>query len=379
MKSGVLLVANYSNKTGYAWNNIYRLFGEIAKSISPLGVDVYISFADIIYPLDNFDPALSINYFKYEPADRSFKNTMQLLRFIKKNNIRYVYLTDHNALDLFYVLLRFSGVKKIVVHNRISVSDPCPAAYEKGLKGMIKCLLGRWDLICADKVYAVSDFVRNRLLQKNRLPERRVVKILNGIDVQRFSPVGDKAYNDGHVHIFVGGRATLHKGIHVLIEAAADLQNITNTPFLIRYAGDGPDIGYLKKLVAERGITEHFLFLGELSSTQDEVVNADIIVVPSIWGDACPSAVSEALASGVPLITTSVGGVPEIVGDYKNAIMIPPDDPDCLCQALASLIDSSELREEIGRNGRRRAIQALDESSYHQVVIKQLLDDFCIS
>ena len=381
MKSGVLLVANYSNKTGYAWNNIYRLFGEIGKALKPLGVDTYVSFANINPPVDNFDPKLGFSFYEYEPADKSLKNAIRLLKFVSKHNIKYVYFTDQGAFDMRYAILRLAKVEKIIVHCRISVSDPYPATYEGGVRGQIKSLLGKWDLICADKIYAVSDFVKNRLLLKNRLPQKRVIKILNGIDIHRFAPVlkDSTVTRPEYVRIFVGGRATRHKGIHVLIEAAATLKNDTETPFEIRYAGDGPDINYFKQLVKENNLEKEFIFLSELSSTHDEVIHADIIVVPSIWGDACPSSVSEALASGVPLITTSVGGVPEIVGQDNNAILVPPGDPDGMRQALVRLINSFELRVEIGKNGRNRAIEALDERAYHQTVIRQLLNDFGIN
>lgn len=375
----VLLVANYSNHTGYAWNNIYRLFDVIGEHFYEHGCDVYISFASLVPPVTNFPKSPHSSFLEYDPEDRSFTNTVKLLSLVRRHGIRYIYYTDQPSFDYRYAWLRlFAGVKKIVVHSRVSVPDPYPAKYERGLKGAIKALLGRCSLICPSRIYAVSDFVRDRLVKKNRLPEHRVVKILNGINIERFRPsIMGSGIGDGHtIRIFVGGRATRYKGIHILIQAAAAIKSKTELDFEIRYAGDGPDIQYLRELVDSTGLQARFTFLGELPSTDEEVAAADIVVVPSIWGDACPSAVSEALASGVPLITTSVGGVPEIVGDQENALMVSPNSVDELGAALLALISSEKLRNRIGRKGRARAEEALAEPGYHKKVIKQLQHDF---
>lgn len=375
MKAGILLVANYSNKTGYAWNNIYRLFNKIGDEFKELDVPVHVSFAEIEHPVDNFNSEFTVH--QYDPSDTSVANTIKFLRLIAGNNIRNIYFTDQKAFDYRYPLLRLFKVRKIVVHNRISVSDPYPAKYEGGLSGVIKAMVGKSDFLCADRIYAVSDFVKDRLLLKNRLPDRRVVKILNGIDLERFSPNNFNYDNtNSAITIFVGGRATKHKGIHILIQAAGKLKINSATPFVIRYAGDGPDMDYFRELVKENALQDNFLFLGEVRSARDEISRADIIVVPSIWGDACPSAVSEALASGKPLIATSVGGVPEIIGDKGNAVIVPPADAGSMYQALEGLIESSAMRLQYGKKGRERASAALDQNIYYAKVIEQLKRDF---
>lgn len=380
-KGPVLLISNYSNKTGYAWNNIHRLFNEIALHFDALGCNVHISFAEIIPPVTNFSSSLSLTLHQYNVKDVSLTNTLRLIKLLRKYKIQYLYLTDQRVVDYRYILIRkFTNVKKIVIHSRVSVPDPSPAGYEKGIKGLIKAMLGRWNLVCADRTYAVSEFVRSRLLLKNRLPPCRVVKILNGIDVNKFSrlPGDDTRNSSGTIRIFAGSRASRYKGIHVLIKSADCLKKRLSNRFLIRYAGDGPDIDFFRDLVFSLKLQDQFLFLGELTSTESEVKNADIIVVPSIWGDACPSSVLEALASGTPLIATSVGGVPEIVGDAKNARLIKPDSVEELTLALEELISSSELRKEIGRRGHIRAKEALQETDYHKRVVEQLQYDFSI-
>lgn len=379
-RGAILLAANYSNRMGYAWNNIYRLFNVIAREFLSKGYPVIVSFSMIEGTVDKFDHELNIKFIEYAPNNRSHKNSVRLLKIIRQHNIRYVYFTDQRSIDYRYAFMRFAGVKRIVVHSRISVSDPNPAKYDDSINGFIKGLLGRWHLITADRVYAVSDFVRERLILKNRIPAHRVVKILNGIDVDSFKPSRSKENMSTKepLRIFASGRATSQKGVHILIESAALLRCRTNIDFQVRYAGDGPELSSFRLMAQKYRLGDCFEFLGELDTTRKEVSAADIIVVPSIWGDACPSSVSEALASGKSLVATSVGGVPEIVGDDECAILVPPNDPEQLCHALEHLLSSAGLRIAMGARARRRAECALDQRLYHRAVIEQLEGDFTV-
>lgn len=377
-KSAILLAANYSNITGYAWNNIYQLFNVIAREFLSRDYNIVICFSKIEGIVNNFDPDLNINFIEFDPNNHTPKNTFKLLKLIGRHHIKNIYFTDQRSFDYRYAFIRLAGVKKIVVHNRISVSDPNPALYEGGLRGTVKNILGCWNFINADRIYAVSDFVKNRLIVKNRIPEHRIVKILNGINIDKFKPkLVDEYLSSGNsIKIFSGGRATFHKGIDVLIEATALLKKRTKAVFEVRYAGDGPDMASFRIKVEQLKLDNCFIFLGELESTLEEVSKADIIVVPSIWGDACPSSVSEALAAGKPLIATAVGGVPEIVGSEDNAALINPDNPEMLFDALERLLTSVKLRESMSKNARARAEFALDQRLYYKKVINQLLIDY---
>lgn len=379
-KPSLLLVANYKNTTGYAWTNIYRLFDSIAKEFSGLGWRVIVSFSKIEGEVKIFDPGLDLEFIEYDPNDRSLGNTIQLLRIINEHSIKCVYLTDQSSLDYRYSLIRLIGAKKVVVHNRISVADPNPTNYDDSFKAFLKSLLSKSKFIAPDKIYAVSDFVKNRLINKNRFPSRRIVKIMNGIDVDSFK-IDDCMNHKGSesaLSIFLGARATSYKGVQVLIEATALLQNRVTIPFEVRYAGDGPELDRFKKMVQHYNLQRQVKFLGELGSTKGEVLAADIIVVPSIWGDACPSSVSEALASGRPLVASSVGGVPEMIGDEECAVLVPPGDPEKLANALEKLISSKDLRYSMGKKARVRAESYLNQSRYHKAVLNELKKDFSL-
>jgi glycosyltransferase involved in cell wall biosynthesis len=376
--SNILIAANYSNTTGYAWNNIYRLFDKIIQEFSSDKRQICVTFAEINQPISQIESVSDVTFEEWDPINRSLKNTFKLCKIIKKHNIKNIYLTDQSYYDWRYLFFRLYGARKIVVHSRISVANPYPANFEGGVRGLLKSMIGKINILCATRVYAVSNFVKNRLVFKNRAPEGKVVTILNGIDIAHFQP---QHHNEpsNKLTIFSGGRATKHKGIHILIEAIRLLREYSNDIDLeVRYAGDGPEMSEFRSMVNKYNLDQNFTFLGELSNTQEEVCNADIIVVPSVWGDACPSSVSEALASGKALIATRAGGIPEIVGNEGNAILVEPGDAFTMSIALLALAKSHKLRDKLSKNARSRAEEALNKDDYYHTVLKQLHKDFRI-
>lgn len=371
----ILLVSNYSNKTGYAWNNIYRLFNYLSKEFHRRGIKICLSFSDVDGDIEFVEKEIPFEVIKFNPYHLDLKSIWALRKKIKKYNIKFVYFTDQKPLHWLYLILRLFGIKKIVIHCRVSVPDPKPAIPETGIKKIVKSSLSKIRLISADSVYAVSNFVKDRLVKKHCFPEERVFKILNGIDLNEFKGLQGKE-NSTYIKIFSSSRATKHKGIHVLIEAVRNIISKGHyVPFVVEYAGDGPDLDEFKNLVEKYNLNKFFKFLGELKNTIKYSNAADIIIVPSNWGDACPSSVIEALASGKAVITTRAGGIPEIIENEKNAIIISPGDVMALAEKLLLLINDSGKRAELGRNARQRAEEALNIQKYHQYVLDRMLLD----
>ncbi|MCC5858711.1 MAG: glycosyltransferase [Ectothiorhodospiraceae bacterium] len=376
-KPGVLLVSNYSNKTGFAWRNIHRLYEAIAKSLSVENCDVFMSFSSIEHPVDCVDQDVFQDILCLEPEPRSLRSLVSFLGALRRHRIRFLYVTDLRSVDWRYLLYRLIGVKKIVVHCRVSVPDPAPAKPDWVLESIIKYLIARVGFLRADAVYAVSDFVRDRLTLKARLPSHIVTTILNGVPIP--DSVDDGLLKGRKLRIVCACRASRYKGVQVLIEAAHILrEKLAQEDFLIDYAGDGPDIEFFESLVEKWRLHGVFTFHGETEGTASLVAQSHIVVVPSIWGDACPSAVAEGLAAGKAVVATAVGGVPEQVGDPENGILVPAGDPWSLARALDYLILCDGARLQLGINARRRAEYALEEGAYHRTVVKRILEDFVL-
>jgi glycosyltransferase involved in cell wall biosynthesis len=116
-------------------------------------------------------------------------------------------------------------------------------------------------------------------------------------------------------------------------------------------AGDGPLRPDLERLAAEAGVSERVRFLGVRTDARALMGAADVVVMPS-QPEGLPLAALETLASGTPLVATSVRGLRDLVVDGENALLVP-EDPDALAAALRRVLDDPELAQRLGEAGRR--------------------------
>jgi glycosyltransferase involved in cell wall biosynthesis len=145
------------------------------------------------------------------------------------------------------------------------------------------------------------------------------------------------------------GRLQEQKRLDVLVAAAATWADRVDSPYVV-IAGDGPDLDALRARAAVlRGPVR---FLGARSDVADLLAAADVVALPSSW-EARSLVAQEALRSGVPLVTTPVGGLPELVGDA--ALMVPVGDPAALAAALDRVLADRPLATELATKGRERA------------------------
>ncbi len=377
-KYNLLIMANYSPCTGFAWNNIYGLFNALAGKLkSNDNICTIISFAESCNSASNdrFSNLTGTEYLL--PNSLRIKQLYLFWKTVKEHKISHLYLTDQKHYHLAYLCYRLLGIKKIVVHNRISVASPDIPSKEFFLKRSIKSIMSRMPLVNCDHVIAVSEFVKYRLVHKSRLPSARVSVILNGINTKIYYPDESQSKSlkktSDPIVIFAGGRASIHKGFQYLFNAIQLLKekhNINNIN--LKYAGGGPDLDKLKSLVNSLGISEQVEFLGELKNTASLQRSSDIIVVPSSWGDACPSAVMEAMACGKPLITTNAGGIPEIVGTNSSAIVVQYESSVEIADAIAAIINNSSLATSLASNARKRAVNNFSLDRYHEEVYSKL-------
>jgi glycosyltransferase involved in cell wall biosynthesis len=147
------------------------------------------------------------------------------------------------------------------------------------------------------------------------------------------------------------GRLRAPKDFTTLVRAVAACE-----PGSVRLqiAGDGPDRDRVAGEIARLGLGAAVELLGARDDVQDLLAAADIFVLSS-RSEGMPMTVLEAMAAGLPVVASAVGGVPEAVGDGETGTLVPPGDPDALGRALAVLVADAELRDRLGAAGRRRA------------------------
>ncbi|HSR16427.1 MAG TPA: glycosyltransferase, partial [Gemmatimonadales bacterium] len=208
----------------------------------------------------------------------------------------------------------------------------------------------------ADRVIAVSDDARSFAIRRLRLSPDLVTTIHNGIEVDRFAPrPGDR--QEARAEFGIPGAAPVVITVAVLRrpkgiqDALAALPSILHAVPDLHYlvVGDGPFRSELEGLAAAVAPTGRVLFAGVRHDVARLLSAADLFLLPS-HTEALPTVVAEALAAGLPIVGTTVGGIPEMI-DPEIGILVPPRHPAAIAEATIRLLDDPERRRACGRRG----------------------------
>ena len=165
------------------------------------------------------------------------------------------------------------------------------------------------------------------------------------------------------------GRLVEKKGYPTLLRAAALLRE-RGLAFTVRLGGDGPEWPKLQRLVHHLSIADRVVFLGPLtdSEVQDEYARADVFALPCqlLEGgdrDGVPNSLLEAMGHGLPIVSTRLAGVSEAVTDGDSGLLVPPEDPAGLADAIERLLGYPDLRAALGSAARRRVRERFDRGA----------------
>ena len=213
---------------------------------------------------------------------------------------------------------------------------------------------------------SVSEDVRGKASQALKIPMRRHRVIYNGVDVARF-PFFPRVKHERPTVVQIG-RFYPEKGHLVAVKALALLRKSCPDVRLV-LIGDGPMRSAIASHVGQQGLADAVVFAGVREDISAQLGAADVLWMPSEregLGMAC----LEAMASGLPVVTTAVGGLQEAVSDGETGFLVPPGDAEALAARTALLLNDSALSHRFGRNGRRRVekLFAIDSAvaQYHE-------------
>ncbi|MGC2769718.1 MAG: glycosyltransferase [Candidatus Acidiferrum sp.] len=213
--------------------------------------------------------------------------------------------------------------------------------------------LDRYLLRFFDGVAAVSNSVAEQLEHTGTRQRMRV--IANGVPTRGpgiESRLADQIRKGDRLVVGAVGRLSLEKGAAVLIEAASKICPDFPQAFFV-VVGDGPLRSSVEAGVRELGITGQFLFTGERNDVDQIYRSFDVYVLPS-FQEGMPMALLEAMAAGLPVVATKVGGVPDLVCDPSVGTLVEPGDPTAFAAGIRGLLSDQSRRERMGSNARRR-------------------------
>lgn len=209
----------------------------------------------------------------------------------------------------------------------------------------------------ASFVACISHFCRSQLMCFAGPETWNKLHIVHcGVDPSRYAPAPDRS----GVRVLFVGRLAGVKGVPILIDAVARLAD-SYPDLTARLVGDGPERAALETEVKARGLQDRVVFLGYRSQTEvaEELAQTDVFALPS-FAEGVPVVLMEAMAAQVPVLTTRIAGIPELVEDGVSGRVVPPGDGVAFAGALEALLADPEQRKRYGAAGRAKVVAEFD-------------------
>jgi len=212
----------------------------------------------------------------------------------------------------------------------------------------------------------LSKHLQDYLLNKVKIPGRKIQRICNGVDTQKFYPEKQHQliqncpldFSNKNIYIGTVGRMhgvkdqiTLVKAFNLLIQQNPELKG----QIYLILVGEGPLKQVAAQLLEESQLLDYVWLAGERNDIADIMRNLDIFVLPS-QAEGISNTILEAMATGLPIVATDVGGTPELVNHNETGFLVPASSPKKMAEALLQLIGDSEKRQQQGENSYQRVL-----------------------
>jgi glycosyltransferase involved in cell wall biosynthesis len=292
--------------------------------------------------------ALDLTSFRLDTLGR-------LLRLIRRHQIEVVHWNFYHPLFngyLWALSVTMPGIEHYFT-DHISRGGAGPSPSGRQLKSRLKrALASRYR-----RIFCISDFV---LDQVRRSSSPRAMRLHYFVNTCRFQPDASVRSElratlstaDNFVAVIVA-QLIKEKGVDVALHALGKLpENIA-----LWVVGRGPEQAHLAALARDLGVEHRTRFVGPKRNVEPYLQAADCAVCPSTWAEGVGLVNLEALACGLPVVASRIGGIPEFIEDGRNGLLFAPGNPEELAERLRRLYDDLELRLRLGREARSVALE----------------------
>lgn len=329
-----------------------------------------------------------VHLITYDPMDHSLPGVTEHVLTSRTKNLYLAFIPRHLAIKKIV-----DKVKPDLIHAHFI------AKYGFHLPGLCRCptIVSAWgdDVLIlpkksrlihhytkkvldgVDLIYAISRNIGSHIVDDFSIPASKVHYLPFGIDTDMFAPKSVSVSTESPtIEVFsnrgffpVYDNETLVKGFAIAYEKDCQLR--------LTLKGDGPLEEQVKNLVASLGLSDVITFRTKTDYTDvpDDYRRSHLFITTSL-SDGTPVSILEAMASGLPCIATSVGGIPEWIEDRTTGILIPPGSPEAVAEAILTLAADPVLRSSIGitarefviRNGQWDTLMAQAEKDYQSLI-----------
>ncbi len=309
--------------------------------------------------------------YHYYRRYHSPRNAAELRRVVEATRPDVVYVWELAGVGVTSLLRALAGLKMRVVFHLNSywlvyASSPDTKQSRLRTRWLKQLLIGNVPSMKQRSFIAISNTVKQQYIQAGFNPERIKV-IYNGID-PRFLTLpcaeGVSSIKECSELLFVG-RLRVEKGLLVLLKALNILNNeqegTAQGKLHLNIFGTGDEV-YIRDMesfLREKGLTQVVTYHGKVP--QDELIGhydrADILLVPSLWHEPFGLVVAEAMARGLPIIASNIGGPAEILTHEVNGLLIKPNDEHALASAIREMLDHPEKRQQLSQAARETVQQ----------------------
>lgn len=292
---------------------------------------------------------------------------------LEEKKIPIVYLNKKKGFDIrmvFRLYKLFTSYRPEVVHtHRYVMQYVIPAAILSGVPVRVHTVhniaekeLGKIQRKINSVFYrffrvtpiAISPIIKKTIMEEYKLPKDRIPMIYNGLNLEKYLPKIEYTAKNNSINILHIGRFEKQKNHIGLIESFKIVHD-REPKAVLTLVGTGDLENEIFGLVKELNLEKSVIFAGVQSEVYKFYNQADIFVLPSLW-EGMPITLIEAMASGVPIVATKVGGIPDMVEHKQTALLVDIDE-NKIAQAILDLIENNELREKIGQNAKKKAVE----------------------
>jgi glycosyltransferase involved in cell wall biosynthesis len=280
---------------------------------------------------------------------RSFKAMFATRRWLKQHQPDIV--NTHSSIDSWVVAIAALGLDFMRTVRTRHISAPI------NVNGINRWLYQK----AAQHIVTTGETLRQTIIRDLQIPAEQITSIPTGIDLQRYSleNLPNKRLRRADLGIaedaiLLGIVATLRswKGHDDLLHALKEvIKTQANTQLLI--VGDGPRREHIEQLVSELNLQNHVHLVGQRNDVEQWLALMDLFILPSYANEGVPQSLMQAMAMALPVISTRVGAIDELVADQQNGLLVEAQNPLALQQAIVQLIHDKNFCHQAGQHGRQ--------------------------